>query len=208
MARIRKTKMVLRQQRDALARFRRFVPMLELKKRQLKVEAVRLERRLDERTQELRRVREDTGRWARLFCEDVGLESLLRLEEVKTREENIAGVEVKVFDEARFHREPIDLAATPLWVDDGIDALERLVTLEVEVRLLEHARRRLAEELRITTQRVNLFEKVKIPECQDIIRIIQIALGDEQIAAVARAKAAKAKRAEFQGGGLAGPERI
>ena len=51
----------------------------------------------------------------------------------------------------------------------------------------------LKEELRITTQRVNLFEKVKIPESKENIRIIQIYLGELQTAGVVRGKIAKAK---------------
>ena len=59
--------------------------------------------------------------------------------------------------------------------------------------LLEDQKRLLGEELRITSQRVNLFEKVKIPECKENIRVIRIALGDAQTAGVARAKMAKGK---------------
>jgi hypothetical protein len=40
---------------------------------------------------------------------------------------------------------------------------------------------------------VNLFEKVKIPEAQEAIRVIRIKLGDEMTAAVGRAKIAKYK---------------
>jgi V/A-type H+-transporting ATPase subunit D len=52
---------------------------------------------------------------------------------------------------------------------------------------------RLRDELRTTSQRVNLFEKVKIPETGENIRTIQIYLGDEQTAAVVRGKIAKAR---------------
>jgi V/A-type H+/Na+-transporting ATPase subunit D len=51
----------------------------------------------------------------------------------------------------------------------------------------------LSEELRITNQRVNLFEKVKIPECSENIRRIRIYLGDQQASAVGRSKIAKKK---------------
>jgi V/A-type H+-transporting ATPase subunit D len=40
---------------------------------------------------------------------------------------------------------------------------------------------------------VNLFEKVKIPEAKENIRVIKIYLGDQQIAAVVRGKIAKNK---------------
>jgi V/A-type H+-transporting ATPase subunit D len=59
--------------------------------------------------------------------------------------------------------------------------------------VLQRQRQLLAEELRLTSQRVNLFEKVMIPRTLDNIRVIRIALGDAQTAAVARAKLAKNK---------------
>ena len=51
----------------------------------------------------------------------------------------------------------------------------------------------LGRELRVTSQRVNLFEKVKIPQTKDNIRKIQIYLGDQQTSAVVRGKISKRK---------------
>jgi V/A-type H+-transporting ATPase subunit D len=68
-----------------------------------------------------------------------------------------------------------------------LDAL--IVTLAEQIRLLE-------KELRTTSQRVNLFEKVKIPEAKENIRVIGIYLGDQQTAAVVRGKIAKKKLVE------------
>ena len=84
-----------------------------------------------------------------------------------------------------------DLFASPTWVDDGMELVEKLIQLDVQKEILEEQRRRIQEELRTTNQRVNLFEKIKIPEARENIRIIKIFLGDEQTAAVARAKTAK-----------------
>ena len=71
-----------------------------------------------------------------------------------------------------------------LW---GRDALVK--TLRTQVELLER-------ELRSTAQRVNLFEKVKIPEARENIRVIGIYLGDQQTSAVVRGKIAKKKLQE------------
>jgi V/A-type H+-transporting ATPase subunit D len=65
------------------------------------------------------------------------------------------------------------------------------LALDAEVRILKEQHRLLSEELRVTTQRVNLFEKVKIPETKESIRMIRIYLGDQQTAAVVRGKIAK-----------------
>ena len=51
----------------------------------------------------------------------------------------------------------------------------------------------IAKELRITTQRVNLFEKIKIPKAEEAIRLIKIYIGDQMTNAVGRSKIAKRK---------------
>ena len=68
-----------------------------------------------------------------------------------------------------------------------------MVSLQEEMRTLEEGISVLKHELRITTQRVNLFEKVKIPEAREAIRRIKIYLGDQMTNAVGRSKIAKTK---------------
>ncbi|MGA0333904.1 MAG: V-type ATP synthase subunit D, partial [Kiritimatiellia bacterium] len=81
----------------------------------------------------------------------------------------------------------------PVWVDDGLKALREEVTFGVRLEILRQQESLIEAELCTTSQRVNLFEKVKIPEAKENIRIIRIALGDEQVAGVARGKLAKKK---------------
>lgn len=200
-AKVKKTKTALKAQRDALGRFQRYLPTLELKKQQLRAEVGRRESALEELDKRIENARAQIDRWVRLFADPqagVELESLVTLQEARTETENIAGINIPVYQDARFSRAEIDLFATPPWLDDAIEAIERLAGMRIERRMLEEARDLLAEELRITSQRVNLFEKVKIPEAKENIRVIKIALGDAQTAAVARAKTAKNKRAELE----------
>jgi V/A-type H+-transporting ATPase subunit D len=86
-----------------------------------------------------------------------------------------------------------DRFSQPVWIDDGLAALQKEVEFRVRLEILQLQETLIEAELRTTSQRVNLFEKVKIPECKDNIRIIRIALGDEQVAGVARGKLAKRK---------------
>ena len=71
--------------------------------------------------------------------------------------------------------------------------LTTVLGLKAERRVLEKQRELVARELNTTSQRVNLFEKVKIPECRENIRVIKIAIGDEQTASVTRGKIAKGR---------------
>jgi len=86
-----------------------------------------------------------------------------------------------------------DIFSMPLWVDKAIDEVKNYLSLKIEKNIIEQQIKLLQEELRITTQRVNLFEKMKIPKCRENIRVINIFLGDEQTAAVVCGKIAKSK---------------
>ena len=75
-------------------------------------------------------------------------------------------------------------------------ALRKIVELRMEREVIRKQYDLIQTELRVTTQRVNLFEKVKIPECKDNIRRIGIYLGDMDTSAVVRSKIAKNKLQE------------
>ncbi len=193
MGKIKHTKNELKTQRDALRRFKRYLPTLLLKKQQLQMEIRRLEREIREKSADEKKMYDDLLPWIRLFSEPVEWEDLVRLDSVRTRKGNVAGVSIPLLEKVTFRRNVPDLFAGPAWIDAGIEALEGLVRLRAERLVLGRQHEFLMEELRSTTQRVNLFEKVKIPECTENIRIIRIFLGDQQTAAVARSKIAKSK---------------
>lgn len=196
MARIKHTKNELKAQRDALRRFERYLPTLQLKKRQLQMEIRQVEVKLEENHAETLRLHSALEPWIDLFSEAYDFGAHLSLVEVRESVGNVAGVNIPVLEEAAFRRLKVDLFETPPWIDDALGALEMAARLRVERRFLEEQRRLLAEELRITAQRVNLFEKVKIPDCRENIRVIRVFLGDQQTAEVARGKNAKARAVE------------
>ena len=198
MAKIKHTKNELKAQREALARFQRFLPMLVLKKQQLQAEIQIIENEMEKNAAAEALLTKQMNEWIGLFSEQVGIEDLIRVSEIRTGESNIAGVNIPVFEDVVFASVQPDFFDTPPWVDAGLDALEKLLRLRVHLRTLEEQRRLIAEELRVTSQRVNLFEIVKIPEAKEHIRIIRIFLGDEQTAAVARGKLAKARTLKYQ----------
>jgi len=198
MAKIKHTKNELKAQAEALSRYQRFLPMLQLKKQQLQVELQTVDQSISRQAAKLERTRDRLRRWVRLFSEPVELPKLLSVRDIAKAENNIAGVTVPVLEKITFDRSELDLFETPAWWDDAQDMGERLMRLEIEREILDEQRRLIGEELRITTQRVNLFEKVKIPECKENIRVIKIFLGDEQTAGVVRAKLAKGRTEEYE----------
>jgi V/A-type H+-transporting ATPase subunit D len=188
---VKLTKNELKNQKDALRRFERYLPTLQLKKQQLQMVIRQVEAHERQKREAKQKVVEEIMSWVGVFAEEVELSNLLNVEELIVTTGNIAGIDIPVFEDIRFHELSYDLFRLPLWVDRALVRLKELVRLDAEVAILQKQQELLGEELRITTQRVNLFEKVKIPETRENIRRIRIYLGDEQTAAVVRGKIAK-----------------
>lgn len=195
MAKIKLSKTELKKQRDQLKQFTRFLPTLQLKKQQLQMEMMRMREEIAQQQREVDAFRRTLKPWIGLFAvaEGDAIGSLVNVAEIVLDTKNIAGVDLPVLVEVRFDPVEIDLFGTSAWLDDGIEALCEMIRLTLQGRILEQQHALLEKELRTTTQRVNLFEKVKIPEAKENIRVIQIYLGDQQTAAVGRAKIAKNK---------------
>jgi len=192
MAKIRLTKTELKKQKDALKMYRRYLPTLVLKKQQLQAEIRTKEIRIKELLDEKERIDKSFNSWIAVFGEKgIFTPNILKISDVKTSEVNIAGVIIPVFEGAEFEISSYDLARTPLWLDLAVERLKQVILLDLEAQTVEEQRKRLEHELRITTQRVNLFEKIKIPETKGFIKKIQVYLGDQQTAAVVRGKISK-----------------
>lgn len=188
---VKLTKNELKKQKDSLKRFQRYLPTLQLKKQQLQMVIRQVEQEHDSLHREKEQRRHDLQAWIGVFNDGIDLTVYAQVERIETSTGNIAGIDIPVFEELTFQDTPWSLVDTPPWVDDGVSALRSLVEMDARLRVLNEQLRLLEDELRTTTQRVNLFEKVKIPETKDNIRMIRIYLGDQQTAAVVRGKIAK-----------------
>ncbi len=194
MAKIKLTKGELKRQRDALRQYERYLPTLQLKKQQLQLEILQQVNLLSEKRHAEARRKEAIKTWAGLLSEPgIDIKQWLAPSKIITGVKNVAGVDLPVFERADFNEAEYDLFTFPLWVDSAIEALRGLVSLEREMQVIEKGTAILKQELRITTQRVNLFEKVKIPEATEAIRLIKIYIGDQMTNAVGRSKIAKRK---------------
>ena len=194
MAKIKLTKTELKAQSDALKRFQRFLPMLQLKKQQLQAEIAAIVTRIEEVSAREAAAHASLSQWVMLFSETgVKLDNLVKVNRVVTETSNIAGVAIPVFKQIETAVEELDLFTTTAWFDAAAAMLISILSLKAERLVLDKQRELVTIELNTTSQRVNLFEKVKIPESRENIRIIKIAIGDAQTASVTRGKIAKGR---------------
>ena len=199
---VKLTKNELKVQKDRLKQFQRYLPTLQLKKQQLQSVVMQVTAQLEQVARERQAAVAGLDDWVAVFSENDSfpaekrLETLIRPRHVFCGEQNIAGVVVPVFQELSFEDIQYDVADYPLWVDTAAVRLREIARLDALEKTLRRQVELLEQELRATAQRVNLFEKVKIPEAKENIRVIGIYLGDQQTSAVVRGKIAKKKLQE------------
>ena len=199
---IKLTKNEQKVQKDRLKQYQRYLPTLQLKKQQLQQMIMKTRAELEQKEAERVQMIGNLDDWVAVFAENAifeeekSLENLVQPKTVICRNENIAGVTVPKFVELEFKDISYSVDDYPLWVDTALIKLREIARLDALVSILRKQEALLEKELRSTSQRVNLFEKVKIPEAKENIRIIGVFLGDQQTAAVVRGKISKKKLME------------
>lgn len=196
MPREQLSKAALHRQQSRLKGFERFLPSLDLKRRQLLQELRRERAALSETAAELARLETAAAeRMPMLSNPNVDLAELVQVADVELGEENRLGTRLPRLASVEARVRPYGYLAKPHWVDALAADLVRAAELSVAIRVHEARVTRLEAALKVVTQRVNLFEKVLIPRTRAHIRKIQVYLSDAERAAVVRAKIAKSKRA-------------
>lgn len=196
MARLPLNKATLSRKKRDLATYERFLPSLDLKRKQLLAERNKARRRLQEIEDERGKLREAIAADLPMLANTgVDLDGLVRVSSVQLGQANIVGVRVPTFEDITLTTRAYSELGKPHWVDRVVERLKRALTLQIREQIQRERLRRLQEGLTKVTQRVNLFEKVLIPRTKNEIRQIDIALQDAQRAAVVRAKVAKRKAA-------------
>jgi V/A-type H+-transporting ATPase subunit D len=194
------TRPELKRQRDSLARFERYLPMLKLKQQQLQmtIQGVNQKYRAAEAAAQQAQQTFDAYRSILIDVAGLDIKAMAAPSRVLTATTNIAGVSVPVFEDVEFPEVAYSLFGTPAWVDRALADLREVNRRQAELTVIREQHQRLHRELTKVVQRVNLFEKLMIPRAREAIRRIRIHLGDEMTAAVGRAKIAKDKVGETE----------
>ena len=195
MGTITLNKSSLKTERDRLKTFQRFLPSLDLKRKQLMVEFKNAQRVLAATQREISElVTSLEGLLALLGATTMDLSNYVRIRSVAVDEENVVGTRLPVLRNVEFGVEEYSTLAKPFWVDTLVEYLQKVSRLRVREQIELERVARLDDAVLRITQRVNLFEKVLIPTAQKNIHRIRIYLADAERAGVVRSKLVKAKR--------------
>ena len=206
MARLALNKASLSRQTQQLKTYERFLPSLDLKRKQLLAERAKAAAALARTEAALRPI--DTliaEQLPMVSNAEVDLTDLVRVEGVTVGDENIVGTHLPTLESLTLGVREYGFLGRPHWVDRVVRALRETLELRIQMQV-EQARLQLLETaVRRITQRVNLFEKVLVPRTRENIRQIRIYLSDSERAAVVRAKIAKKKQQQARSAsGVAG----
>ena len=178
-----------------LGTYERFLPSLDLKRRQLIAERNKARRQVAATEAEIKGLEASAGESIPMAADRrLDLDGLVKVDRVEVGEENLVGLRLPVLIDIQLQRVEYSLLARPHWVDALASLLETLLKLRIRLGLEQQRLGVLEVAVKKITQRVNLFDKVLIPKARDNIRRIRIKLSDTEKAAIVNAKIAKRKR--------------
>lgn len=195
MAEIKFTKSELRNQQNRLIQLQKYLPTLQLKKAMLQSEVNEARQEIIQFEKAYGEKRAIVEEYSPLLSDTIEFdpERAAKIAKINKRIENIAGVEVPYFESVIFEDYLYSLFDTPPWLDALILSLRTLSEAKIKIAIAIEKKTALEKELREVSIRVNLFEKILIPRSLSNIKKIKVFLGDQQLAAVSRAKVAKTK---------------
>ncbi|MDE3743477.1 V-type ATP synthase subunit D [Maribacter polysaccharolyticus] len=171
------------------------LPVFEMKEQQLKEVVQIIEDNIARLKQAISETNEKTKAWVAVMAEETfDLLEMVRVKELITEKQEIAGLTIAVFKNLTFEDIEVDLLNTPLWVDAAMEVIRdqktNRILVEIEERNLDLIREELAEARRMK----NALKEVFIPETKENIRKIEIYLGDVERLAIGCAKLVKKKK--------------
>lgn len=196
MSTLKMTKNELRDQERRLNQFDKYLPTLQLKKAMLQLEVNSAQTEIEDLNDQQEKARDVVSTFSPFFVEktEYDLARYAEVRQVRKNYENIAGVEIPIFESVVFVEPSFFLFDTPAWMDSALLKVKKMVELREKIQVAKEKKRALEKELREVSIRVNLFEKILIPRAKRNIKKIKVFLGDQQLAAVSQAKVAKIKR--------------
>jgi V/A-type H+-transporting ATPase subunit D len=190
--RIKFNKVSLREQKQKLSLYQRFLPALEARKQQFLMQLVVIRGEIRRQEEALADLLTEISRWSPLFRDMEGLmRYFLDVREIRSSLRNVAGLKIPLFREVVFEEPSYSVFATPYRFEEVLSRMRGAIVLREEIRMLREQERILSEGFRKTSQRINLYEQRMIPGCREALRRISVYLQDQQAAAVGVAKVAQ-----------------
>lgn len=167
------------------------LPILKNKETALRLKVVELTKALEklklEKKEKLARLEKYENLWSE-FPE------ILKMEKIEIYRKKIIGVKIPEIKSIEFKIADVSWWNLPAWIPGGIAVLEEAIKLKVKEDILQQQLKILDMARKKTTQKVNLYEKVQIPEYEDAIMKIKRFLEDKENISKAAQKIVKNRK--------------
>jgi V/A-type H+/Na+-transporting ATPase subunit D len=174
----------------------RALPTIKNKESALRIEVKKAKDNTELIDSQLKQKQTELNRIAKLWTEFHP--DIVKVDTVIQSIKKIAGVKTPTLEDVEFTIETFSFFNNPAWFYDGVLILKDFSKLSIErsfslkkTQILEHARKK-------TTQKVNLYEKVQIPEYKEAIRKIKRFLEDEENLSKSSQKIVKKRQQEAE----------
>lgn len=195
MAKLKLSKHAMHEQQEQLKLYKRLLPSLDLKRRQLTLEAQKAEEEYAEALALSEALETRIGQELPMLADEgLRLRDLVVVKGYRLGEQNVVGVRLPVLEALDCQVADYSPLATPPWLDILVQRLKDAKTSRLRAEIAAQRLEILRVQLRRVTQRVNLFEKILIPTARTHIQRIRIYLGETERAAVVTSKLAKSKQ--------------
>jgi V/A-type H+-transporting ATPase subunit D len=195
MATLALNKTSLHKENERLRTFERFLPTLDLKRKQLLMERAKAAATLAGVQADLSAIQGIVAAQLPMVSNElVDLTKLVEVTDVQLTTENVVGAYVPVLKSFECQTRPYGYLGRPHWVDSIAVRLREMLELSIRIQVARRRFELLEVAARKITQRVNLFEKVLIPRTRQNIKRIRLFLSDAERISVVQAKIAKGKQ--------------
>jgi V/A-type H+-transporting ATPase subunit D len=195
MAKLKLSKQSMHHEQEQLKLYKRLLPSLDLKRRQLTMETQKAQEEHAAAVAQIEALETRIGEELPMLAdESLHLRDLVIVKGYKLGEQNIVGVRLPVLESLDCEVADHSPLATPPWFDILVQRLKDAKTCRLRAEIAARRLEILRKQLRQITQRVNLFEKILIPTAHRNIQRIRIYLGETERAAVVTSKLAKSKQ--------------
>jgi len=174
----------------------RALPTLQSKEAALRVEVKKAKDRMNELEQQLNEQLKEYDNMVRLWSEFD--KDLVTVKEVQLSSKKIAGTKTPVLDEVVFDIRDFSLYNKPSWFLKGVELIKSLSKIGIEMEVFRKKMAILDYARKKTTQKVNLYEKVQIPQYQDAINKIKRFLEDQENLSKSAQKIVKKRQEQNQ----------
>jgi len=207
MAKLKLSKQSLHHQQEQLKLYKRLLPSLDLKRRQLTMEAQKAQEEHAAAVAQIDALETRIGEELPMLADEgLHLRDLVVVKGYKLGEQNIVGVRLPVLESLDCQVAEYSPLATPAWLDILVQRLKDAKTCRLRAEIAAQRLDILRLQLRRITQRVNLFDKILIPTAHSNIQRIRIYLGETERAAVVTSKLAKSKQLQQRNALAEAPE--